>query len=68
MQSISVIDLDTNTNNQINNINNHGSSSEDEGDGKDNKIKWKTLEHHGVTFFPAYTPHTANLFYKGKKI
>lgn len=44
-----------------------GSSSEDE-DGKDNKIKWKTLEHHGVTFFPSYTPHTADLYYKGKKI
>lgn len=71
----SVIDLDTqNSNNTMMIIQPHnkdvGSSSEDEGEdgAKDNKIKWKTLEHHGVTFFPAYVPHEADLYYKGKKI
>ena len=39
--------------------------SDDEGsnNGKE-KQKWKTLEHHGVTFFQAYKPHGVKVLYK----
>lgn len=44
-----------------------GSDSDEEGGGK-NKIKWRTLEHHGVIFFPPYKPHGVKLLHKGKPI
>ena len=28
------------------------------------KGKWKSLEHRGVTFFPGYEPHGVKLLYK----
>jgi len=31
-------------------------------------MKWKTLEHHGVTFFPAYQPHGIPVLHKGKQL
>ena len=33
------------------------SSDDEDGNGAKNKIKWKSLEHHGVIFFPPYKPH-----------
>lgn len=33
------------------------SSEDEDGNGAKNKIKWKSLEHHGVIFFPPYKPH-----------
>jgi len=29
--------------------------------------KWKSLEHRGVQFGPAYQPHGVKVLYKGKK-
>ncbi len=28
--------------------------SSDEEEAEKTRVKWKTLEHHGVIFFPAY--------------
>jgi len=29
-------------------------------------VKWKSMEHRGVQFAPAYVPHGVPLLYKGK--
>ena len=31
-------------------------------------MKWQTLEHSGVTFFPRYEPHGVSLIFKGKSL
>ena len=41
---------------------NDGDSDEEGGDK--NKPKWKTLEHHGVTFYPPYQPHGVKVLHK----
>lgn len=38
-------------------------SDEEEEEAKD-KPKWKSLEHHGVTFFPAYKAHGVRVLHK----
>jgi DNA topoisomerase-1 len=46
-------------------------SSDDEeenGGGSKSKIKWKTLEHHGVIFFPPYKAHGVALLHQGKPV
>ena len=43
------------------------SDSDEEGCAK-GKIKWRTLEHHGVIFFPPYKPHDVKLLHKGRPI
>ncbi len=44
-------------------------NSEDEDEnGAKNKIKWKSLEHHGVIFFPPYKAHGVQLYHKGEPI
>ena len=40
----------------------------EEDDEEDTKIKWKTLEHHGVRFPPFYQPHGVKLLHKGKPL
>ena len=30
----------------------------------DQKLKWKSLEHRGVTFFPGYEAHGVKLLFK----
>ena len=37
--------------------------SDEEEDAKD-KPKWKSLEHHGVTFFTAYKAHGVRVLHK----
>ena len=37
------------------------SDSEDE---ENDKVKWKTLEHHGVIFFESYKPHGVRILHK----
>ena len=44
------------------------SDSDEEGGGAKGKTKWRTLEHHGVIFFPPYKPHGVKLLHKGKPI
>ena len=44
------------------------SSDDEDGNGAKNKIKWKSLEHHGVIFFPPYKPHGVQLYHLGKPI
>jgi len=36
----------------------------DNDDNEDGKVKWKSLEHHGVTFFPPYQPHGIPIIHK----
>jgi len=43
------------------------SSDDEEGNGK-TKIKWKSLENHGVIFFPPYKAHGVQLYHLGKPI
>jgi DNA topoisomerase-1 len=31
-------------------------------------VKWQTLEHHGVHFPPAYTPHGVSILYEGNPV
>lgn len=38
-------------------------NSDDDGNNK-NKQKWKSLEHHGVTFYPSYSPHGVKILHK----
>jgi DNA topoisomerase-1 len=38
--------------------------SDDEGNGR-NRVKWRSLEHHGVIFSPAYKPHGVKILHKG---
>ena len=33
----------------------------------DQKLKWKSLEHRGVTFFPGYESHGVKLLFKVSK-
>ena len=40
-----------------------GDSDNEQNDG-DKKNKWKSLEHHGVTFFPTYQPHGVKILFK----
>ena len=42
--------LDDNNYKEVGEANDQGDSDEDE----DSKIKWQTLEHHGMTFPPPY--------------
>ena len=36
-----------------------------ESDDEENeKVKWKTLEHHGVIFFESYKPHGVKILHK----
>ena len=42
---------------------NDDSDKEDGEDNQKGKIKWKSLEHHGVTFFPSYTPHGVKILH-----
>ena len=39
-----------------------GDKSEYPGDNQ--KVKWKSLEHRGVTFFQGYEPHGVKLLHK----
>ncbi len=41
----------------------NNNSDEEEENDKD-KPKWKSLEHHGVTFFPSYKPHGVKVLHK----
>ena len=34
----------------------------------DQKLKWKSLEHKGVTFFPGYESHGVKLLFKVSKV
>lgn len=36
----------------------------DESDEEEGKYKWKTLEHHGVTFCPPYVAHGVPIIHK----
>jgi hypothetical protein len=39
--------------------------SQSEMDSADEKgVKWTTLEHRGVAFFPGYVPHGVKLLFK----
>lgn len=40
-----------------------GGESESE-DEENDKVKWKTLEHHGVIFFESYKPHGVKILHK----
>lgn len=31
-------------------------------------IKWRTMEHRGVCFPPAYVPHSIPMYYDGKPV
>ena len=42
----------------------NGDDSDKEEAGEKTKIKWKSLEHNGVTFFPSYTPHGVKILHK----
>jgi hypothetical protein len=33
-------------------------------DDEDGKVKWKSLEHHGVIFFEPYKPHGVPILHK----
>lgn len=55
-------------------IEKNGEAAADSDDDSDNenggktKIKWKSLEHHGVIFFPPYQPHGVKILHKGAPI
>lgn len=49
--------------------NNESDGEEDEDDEEDGKkVKWNTLEHHGVIFSEPYKPHGVPILHKGKPI
>jgi len=35
---------------------------------KDNGLKWRSLEHRGVTFFQGYEAHGVKLLYQGEAV
>jgi hypothetical protein len=54
---------------QKKNIEEESDAESDNGEGDEDgegqgKVKWKTLEHHGVIFFPAYESHGVKLVHK----
>eukprot|EP00347_Sterkiella_histriomuscorum_P016284 403353776 len=53
-------------NGKINEINNKNDNEESDNEQENKKIKWKSLEHHGVTFFAAYKPHYVKVLHKGQ--
>ena len=47
-------------------MNDSQSDNESDGDDQNSKAKWKTLEHHGMTFPQAYQPLPSNVKVKFK--
>ena len=39
-----------------------------EEDGEEEDLRWKSLEHNGVLFPPAYQPHKIKIKYKNEEI
>ena len=57
------------THNSSKKRNNESEGEEDEDDEDEvKKVKWNTLEHHGVIFSESYKPHGVPILHKGNPI